>query len=786
MRLASYVSKTTLITTFILLSITACGGGASSSTPSLPSNTSPTAINDSIDANIATAINIDVLANDSDSDGNSLTISTVSTSNGGIVTIENGVIKYTSANTFLGTETITYSIDDGNGGTASAIVSVNVSVSLTLVGLVTDGPIPFARVTAVVGNEIVETQADENGNYDIAISSSNWDNFVTLNGIGQSELQHVKLISQIGDVKSIFDIRGDDFTVDSNELHRLNITNITTATYGLTTRSNNKIAATSQTELDALESSLDGQAVIELSAAIKNIVDNPNSTLPDGIQTTLDLALNQEQAQAVIENLAPETLQTLYLAMANDPQLSIPVSTETIPTKLFMSFTNQQFSVYGHQPDAGWELQFNDDNTGALYTSKKAPLNKVLFSWSINSNGHQVIHFDEPLPFSYIDFNTYISGQHGLMAGIQRLSNITLKKIISSSFSATYIVEALYSANYDDSQYNRSNDVLRLTSTAHYEDTHLLFTKAELTDENATFALPLLSNQESDNILSDTVTFNQDNTLNSSLVNSATWDVFEGRLIISLLDGTTITYQKMVAINNFVNKVQMTRHYNGDTTLSHADIMINKQQDIAMTVNDVTENYWHFIDEKMDIATNLRNLGIFDGHYDAHYISDGRDEQGYPLRTYYTMFYSSYLNYDRQRGLNSKDGAFAFWFYSDGKGIEGFPENDKGSFNTNEENLHYYNEWQLNDSGTTLVMNEGFYFPLEAYQTYYITPLAKVGDELYVEIKIISSDNILQSKDVTFFTLIPRPISENIVTPSVIKPNINPIKQAKLTKIKAQ
>ncbi|WP_448570096.1 Ig-like domain-containing protein, partial [Thalassotalea ganghwensis] len=83
-----------------------------------------------------------------DSDGDSLTISEATASDGGTVTIENNALSYTSADTFLGTETISYSISDGNGGTASAEVTVDVSLTLTLTGVVTDEPIPNAAVVA--------------------------------------------------------------------------------------------------------------------------------------------------------------------------------------------------------------------------------------------------------------------------------------------------------------------------------------------------------------------------------------------------------------------------------------------------------------------------------------------------------------------------------------------------------------------------------------------------------------------------------------------------------------
>ncbi|WP_448569876.1 Ig-like domain-containing protein, partial [Thalassotalea ganghwensis] len=83
------------------LGLAACGGGSSSSTPDTPdtpvdTNNAPTATNDSASATLGEALTIDVLANDTDSDGDSLTISEATASDGGTVTIENNALSYTS------------------------------------------------------------------------------------------------------------------------------------------------------------------------------------------------------------------------------------------------------------------------------------------------------------------------------------------------------------------------------------------------------------------------------------------------------------------------------------------------------------------------------------------------------------------------------------------------------------------------------------------------------------------------------------------------------------------
>lgn len=99
--------------------ITAAGGG----------NTDPVANNDSFTVDQdSVATNFTVLGNDTDTDNDTLSITSISNiSNGGTATVNGTSINYQPAAGFSGTETFTYAISDGNGGTDSATVTVTVT-----------------------------------------------------------------------------------------------------------------------------------------------------------------------------------------------------------------------------------------------------------------------------------------------------------------------------------------------------------------------------------------------------------------------------------------------------------------------------------------------------------------------------------------------------------------------------------------------------------------------------------------------------------------------------------
>ena len=72
---------------------------------------------------------IDVLANDIDVDGDTLTVISATAENGTVTIKDDGVLAYIANQRFDGIDAITYTISDGNGATDTAIVKVSVTTS---------------------------------------------------------------------------------------------------------------------------------------------------------------------------------------------------------------------------------------------------------------------------------------------------------------------------------------------------------------------------------------------------------------------------------------------------------------------------------------------------------------------------------------------------------------------------------------------------------------------------------------------------------------------------------
>ena len=95
-------------------------------TPPPPVNDPPLAVDDAADTPEDTSVTIDVLGNDSDPNGNTLTVVEVSAPTHGTAVADTGAVVYTPEPDFHGTDRFTYVVGDGSRLTARAAVEVTV------------------------------------------------------------------------------------------------------------------------------------------------------------------------------------------------------------------------------------------------------------------------------------------------------------------------------------------------------------------------------------------------------------------------------------------------------------------------------------------------------------------------------------------------------------------------------------------------------------------------------------------------------------------------------------
>ena len=106
-------------------------GGASTTAAVTPANTAPSAVDDDVTTAGDTAVDINVTANDTDPDGDTLSVTSVTTPSNGTAVITAGsttTVTYTPDADFIGTDSFDYTLSDG---TYTDTGTVNVTVTPT-------------------------------------------------------------------------------------------------------------------------------------------------------------------------------------------------------------------------------------------------------------------------------------------------------------------------------------------------------------------------------------------------------------------------------------------------------------------------------------------------------------------------------------------------------------------------------------------------------------------------------------------------------------------------------
>jgi Bacterial Ig domain len=123
-------------------------------------NDSPVAGSDAATTRENASITISVLANDSDVEGNLLTVTGVSNPPGGTAAVNaNNTITYTADANFNGTDTFTYTLSDGQGGTATGTVTVTVKDALERVAVLGTHGVWIQTGADVLSGDVIANQA---------------------------------------------------------------------------------------------------------------------------------------------------------------------------------------------------------------------------------------------------------------------------------------------------------------------------------------------------------------------------------------------------------------------------------------------------------------------------------------------------------------------------------------------------------------------------------------------------------------------------------------------------
>lgn len=258
--------------------LAACGG-------SDDNNEAPVLTADSAVTLNGDVVSINVLANDSDPEGDALTVSEVGTPDVGEVAIINNEIVYTPTALAMGEVSFSYDVTDGEN-TASSTVTITNQQSVSISSIATDAPLANAEVTAldIGGNVIATAQAGADGRFTLPITVSAAPGDITLNAVGTEEQAHVTLTSHVGTFTALRSLSIENNTNELTDtlLPESKITHLSTAMDILYSEYKENGGEGS---FDTFSSEVDFEKVLGLASFIKVLADNSEFSVPEGMST---------------------------------------------------------------------------------------------------------------------------------------------------------------------------------------------------------------------------------------------------------------------------------------------------------------------------------------------------------------------------------------------------------------------------------------------------------------------------------------------------------------------
>ncbi len=145
-------------------------------------NDAPVATDDLAATDPGTPVTIPVLANDTDVDGDTLTVTDATSADGTVVVNADGTVTFTPAAGFTGDAVIDYTIDDGNGASDTAQVSVSVGETSTAPVAEDDTAVTDEDTTVVI--PVLANDSDAEGDPLTVTEASSPDGTVEINPDG--------------------------------------------------------------------------------------------------------------------------------------------------------------------------------------------------------------------------------------------------------------------------------------------------------------------------------------------------------------------------------------------------------------------------------------------------------------------------------------------------------------------------------------------------------------------------------------------------------------------------
>lgn len=368
----------------LCLALAACGGngGDSDGGEQAEANTAPRAADDTASTDSqAGEITIDVLANDSDSDGDSLFITSASDSTQGVTpVVENGQIRYRLPDGFHGTDEFTYTISDGELE-ASATVTVTIDYALTVSGIIGETVSGNGTVSVMVGEQAYTASLDGN-RYSAVIDDSPQGAVVSVKAeFSQTDIgKPIVLKSYVGSILQLEEAASAG-AVSNAEMATLYLSAASTSAAAMLERSAGHEITTTEVLLEASQV-LPQYLILDAAVTIKSVLAGDewdDFTQLDTYELLRAYPTAINIAQSLLET-DPARFEQYEAAVLGDSQQALPVAGYDNDELLFV-VPNAMFNY-----PSGYALQLTGGEAGTGYLasldSTKTGDNGITFTLS--------------------------------------------------------------------------------------------------------------------------------------------------------------------------------------------------------------------------------------------------------------------------------------------------------------------------------------------------------------------------------------------------------------------
>ena len=572
--------------------LAACGG-------SDDNNEAPVLTADSAVTLNGDAVSIDVLANDTDPEGDALTISAVSTPDVGEAAIINNEIVYTPTALAMGEVSFSYDVTDGEN-TVSSTVTITNQQSVSISSIATDAPLANAEVTAldIGGNVIATTQADADGRFTLPITVSTAPGDLILNAAGVEAQAHVTLSSRVGDFSTLRNLSIENNTdeLTSDLFPAGKITHLSTAMDILYMEYKENGGEGS---FSTFASEVDFEKVLGLASFIKVLADNSEFSVPEGMSTLSFFTGSIVDALSTIREYVNSlgllnengTYDNAYIEAINAARAETLQDESLQQDYADADIAGAVFATYYHsEQQAGKGMTaytFNADGSGEKTSAENAfNIYSDEFEWSVvdgnlvfdeldyTRNANFVFldeeiysRFDEETVYQISDYaceydilyweteRTIVGERMELLtqSGGHALAVLTTTTELSLTPMDDIQDKPTFTTTYETTSNVKYTNTTASTFTVTEED--LLASPWVFAYQGSyTFDKEYLNEDErtEKGILNDQFTFKDDNTF-TSLVHGAqgTWQLNSGVIDIEL-EGMSFTVTPFKAQNNFV------------------------------------------------------------------------------------------------------------------------------------------------------------------------------------------------------------------------------------------